>query len=498
MDKTQLLSIEITTECNLANEHARCPNRSVNRYRRLDTQRRLDDPTIVGIVRRMYREFGFRGLVAWHYYCEPLCERERMFGLMGQIGRHVPEARFLLWTNGTLFDDNLEPFKAFERIVITDYGSLNMPLVERLVDQQPGVSVHAWQLDGRLEVIGNVTTTPCGRMFAEFVIDAFGNVHLCCFDWEGRSCLGNVNYVGIDVIVERWTAIRSAISGQAMPSTAPDVCLRCIHKQPGIPALLPPIIAASEPFLAAKEYVKQIRTPRPIVQEQKKLRKVAVVFASYLKVPSRRLRDHFMWNGAIYKGSGASVYVVTEKPKRVPKYAECVVFPLDKLPKVDGKPRFSICATKNAGIQKAIADGADVVLCIDVDHAFTQSSWNHMVNVADNEASVPTYRMLPRFGERNENHLDMGATGVVAMTADNWRKVSWDERYVGYGGDDGQMLRAIKNAGLKVNRDAIIDHIEHPGATHERNEPGHGRAGCYGRDEFNFDNFDENKKIGAR
>jgi len=176
-------------------------------------------------------------------------------------------------------------------------------------------------------------------------------------------------------------------------------------------------------------------------------------------------------------------------------YAQCVVYPKRKLPLVDGRRRFNLCATKNAGLKRALANGADVIICTDVDMCYELGCWNHLVSVDDATASVPIYRMIQSAMQRKDGHLDHGATGTVAMTAANWRQCRWDERCVGYGADDGILLGDIRRAGLRIDRDAIVCHVEHPGAVSEVNEPGHGRAGCYGRDAFNFDNFKENRKL---
>lgn len=494
MDKTQLLSLELTTDCNLSGQHARCPISSPERFRHVNTLRRLDDDMICFVVEQAYRKHGFRGLVAWHYYCEPLVEQERMFALMRRICQSIPESRFLLWTNGTLLPEDLEAFKEFERIVITDYGNLPSDRVSALVGQQSGVTVHRWSLDSRLDVDGPSRTDPCGRMFVEMPIDAYGNVHACCFDWQGRVPIGNVYAKSFDAIVERWQSVRHSISCKAMAENAPVVCLRCTHRHPGVAAILPPVVAAPGIVQAANDYLRDMRSDSPIYITRSN-RRIAVVFVSYLKVPYGRLRDHFQWNDAIYKRSGAHVYVVTDREYNVPQYAECVVYPLESLPIVDGKPRFSLCATKNAGIDKALRDGADIVLVMDVDHTFTAGCWEWLVAVRENEARVPLYRMIRAHGDLTNSHIDQGATGVIAMTASNWRKIHWDEGCIGYGADDGIMLRDIRSAGLTMLRDVEVYHVEHPGATAEPNIPGHGRDGCYGRDEFNFDNFNENRKL---
>lgn len=502
MKYTQLVSIEITTKCNLADRHARCPNTSPERYRYLDTRHTLNDDIIVSTVKELYQHHGFRGLVAWHYYCEPLIEYKRIMQLMGRIRAEVPDARFLLWTNGTLLPEEPEPLRAFERIVITDYGGINKDRLDKLQATHDGVSVHNWPLDDRLQIEGRTDNSPCARMFVEFIIDNYGNVHPCCYDWKGRGTLGNIFSEGLANIIIRWQTARDRISGREMQDNSPAVCKTCKHKSPKVAAMLPPIISSPGIVRDTQDRLKRLRLSRPepepcVTDEEVSKRKIAVVFVSYLKVPKQRLKDHFKWNRTLYKKYKAKIYVVTDKEQWVPRCAKCVVYPMDKLPVVDGKPRFSLCATKNAGVEAAIADGADVVLCVDVDHAFPTPCWKQMVAVNDHTASIPVYRMMQRHGDMEGSELDHGCTGAISMTAANWKKIRWDERCVGYGADDGLIMREIKKQGLQVVRDMVIEHIEHPGATHEKNVPGHGRVGCYGRDEFNFDNFDNNRRLHA-
>ena len=82
------------------------------------------------------------------------------------------------------------------------------------------------------------------------------------------------------------------------------------------------------------------------------------------------------------------------------------------------------------------------------------------------------------------------------MSAANWRKVKWDDRYWGYGGDDGRIRRDARQAGLTERRHCAVFHVDHPGEAEAKNQPGHGRPGAYGRDSgFNPDNFDSNRKL---
>jgi hypothetical protein len=223
---------------------------------------------------------------------------------------------------------------------------------------------------------------------------------------------------------------------------------------------------------------------------------LAVVFVSYLKVPESRLREHFKWNDELYKAHGGlRVYVVSDVEHGLPDYAETVVVPLIEMPTVDGQPRFSLCKTKNAGIAAAIAGGASVIICTDVDIAFDWNSIGLTFAVDRKTAAIPVYRMAESFPARGEGQLDRGCTGTVGMTADNWRQIQFDERCVGYGADDGILLRDIERAGIEIIRDCEVAHIAHVQGDGVR-APGRGSDTCWGRDDgFNFDNFANNRRL---
>lgn len=231
--------------------------------------------------------------------------------------------------------------------------------------------------------------------------------------------------------------------------------------------------------------------------------RIAVVFVSYLKVPESRLMEHFKWNGAIYDqyGEHLRAYVVSDVERSLPDYAETVIFPVERLPVVKGKPRFSLTMTKNAGISKAIEDGARVIVSTDVDIAFGLVSFSLIStidSVPDSAASIPIYRMAPCYAERDIGRLDHGCTGTVSMTAYNWRTIKYDERCVGYGADDGILVRDIRSAGLRVIRDCEVAHIAHVEGDGDRT-PGSGSETCWGREDgFNFDNFRKNRRLLVR
>jgi hypothetical protein len=225
--------------------------------------------------------------------------------------------------------------------------------------------------------------------------------------------------------------------------------------------------------------------------------KIAVVFVSYLKVPEQRLQDHFRWNHTLYESLGdrLRVYVVSDTDHTLPSYASCVIYPMDQLPMIEGRRRFCLTRTKNRGLDAAIEDEADVIVCTDVDIAFPPEAFARLVRVDETRAAVPVYRMAPSYEQRHTGKLDHGCTGTVVMTAERWKTVRYDEECVEYGADDGILLRDIERAGLTVKRDVIVAHIAHAPGDGDRT-PGRGAATCWGRESgFNRDNFKENRKL---
>lgn len=511
MDKVQFLSIELGCKCNLGRIHTACPNLSSERYAHLDTSRTLNDGMIIRLATRFYREFGFTGLVAWHYYNEPLMEMDRMFYLMDLIKSAVPTARFCLWTNGTLIPADCSRFAAFEQIHVTSYQEAPPKNLDALRRVRSNVQVHHNGLDKRLRGLVNVSDSPCLRPFTEFVVDNFGNVHLCCYDWRGLASPGNIFRDGVKSCVARFQAIREAVVLDKMSPDAPEACLRCGFKTAVITSF----------DLPSRNRGLAWRDRAIIARSRSSGSKPAVVFVFYRgpnsTMPVQRLIDHFEWNHEYYMESGVKVFVVTDRLYPVPDYAECLVY-AEPMPVRNGKPIFSLTRTKNFGVRYALAAGFSPIIVTDPDMSYTPECWRQLLTVNNRQASVPLYWMAPDFKLRQSrctvypvtekhvascrcSHQDRGATGTVSMTADNWRKVQWDERCVGYGADDGIILASIRKAGMQVlgrpgtPTEVPIYHIAHDASKPQVNFSGRWFVRQDTWDpEFNPVNFTENRR----
>ena len=214
LSNTQLLIFELGRACNLADLHAKCPSALPLRFAGLDTAHQLDDEIIVSSAVEAYRQYGFTGMVGWHYYNEPTLQGERMLRMMDQIQAIAP-ARFILWSNGTRLEFILRHRERFAYVHCSPY--VNDPL--------------GLQLDNRLACPPRregyqSADGPCCRPFTELIFDCFGNQHPCCADWQGKASLGNLRE-GFTVILERWAKFQDAVCGKWMRNDAPSACREC-------------------------------------------------------------------------------------------------------------------------------------------------------------------------------------------------------------------------------------------------------------------------------
>lgn len=478
---TELVSLEIGTVCNLGKVHGGCPNLHPDRTRGIDTSRRLDDATILRVLRALYGEYGFAGFVAFHYYNEPMLDLDRLFALADDIRRHVSQSRLLLWTNGTRIPADCSRMGVFEQIYITDYTADGHPPrnLDALRATRNEANLHVWPgaLDQRLTAASH-SYQPCVRMFTEIAIDAWGYVHPCCYAWRGMDAIGNIFDEPLSDIVRHWRMARRLTAGTRMEPGCPPICVHC-GMRTSRHTYFDPEIAQR-----ARHYAEDIRT---IPLE----RKPGVCFVHY-EIPERRLREHFQWNDRLYRDAEAQVYITTDREYEVPDYAHCLIYP-------KGMPVFSLAATKNHAIRAAILDGCNPILSTDTDIALPGSTWGQFCRLGVNgtgSATIPTYRMVRSHADRDADApADHGATGVVGMTADAWQRCPYDERFIGYGAEDGQLRLAIARAGIREIRNEYVWHIAHNPDAAQVNIPGHGRSDAWNRDTINPDNFVENRKL---
>ena len=477
MKYNQFLIFEICRECNLGKKHPQCPNQQPDRYANVDTSRQLDNDTIIRLAIEAHQSHEFIGYIGFHYYNEPLLEHDRIFQIMAAVRKKVPNAKFLLWTNGTMLDAvDSRKFQLFDKIVVTNYDRKEFPQLKGHKD----VTILKANLDRRLTVQSNrANTKPCLRPYVEFIIDFHGNVRMCCMDWAGKIQVGNVFDEPLERLIAKHNDIRARLIGEKLHSTAPEACRMCRFHYGEFEDDFGPELAREQ---------RQHR--RWHLDWQLRSKDTAVVLTSY-KVPTRRLYEHFEWNDTIYRCYNLKVYVVCDQEYKLPPYAEAVVYPHEM-------PVFNLAKTSNYGIQHAIKQGHAAIIKTDVDVCFPPEAAERMQKVQHGECVDGLYLMAANYPDRRWNYEPAPfARGTLVMTAEDWAKVKYNEECKGYGWEDGIMIHDIKQAGIKLNRDYFVWHIAHVPDTCQDND--NGRNDYWNRDSgFNPDMNKQNRKLHPR
>jgi hypothetical protein len=201
----EYLSFEAGTKCNLSHLHEWCPAHYL---------RREESSIPVEVVAKAIREalaLGFTGHVAFHYYNEPLLYTDWIEEVMDA----VPEARYLLWTNGELMAQHPDVVKRFGLVVRTAYnGEGNFPYM-------PDTRLENYEGPQR-------NVAKCRRQYVEVPIDHTGEMRLCCQDWLGTATFGNITADGFTACYKRWRKTADNIYAGIDP---PGVCLTCTGVQ---------------------------------------------------------------------------------------------------------------------------------------------------------------------------------------------------------------------------------------------------------------------------
>ena len=226
LSKLSLLSFEIGDRCNLQHIHDKCP---INCRTYKNTERCLDTDTILDSI-QMAKKLNFDGYIAFHYYNEPLLYLDRIL----EIINRAPNNKYLLWTNGLLLDripENNEFLSLFEYICITCYDPKNMPFFLRIKDIYKKVEIFDWELDDRLNAYDRpyCNKISCKRILFEIPIDYYGNVHLCCVDWNNQFQVGNIFDKSLYDIVRSdvYQSITKMSHKELIDENCPDICKRC-------------------------------------------------------------------------------------------------------------------------------------------------------------------------------------------------------------------------------------------------------------------------------
>lgn len=227
LEETSLLSFEITNRCNLEHVHDKCP---INCRQYQHIGKTLDKDIIVQTIRAA-QEMGFTGMVAFHYYNEPLLKKDLILSIIEEVN----DCKYLLWTNGLLLSRNIEEndfLKKFTHVCITCYDEKDVPFFQALSDYYKNIELFDWELDDRLDIYNKnkPNRLSCKRPLFEMPIDYYGNIHLCCMDWNNSYSIGNIIDHELSEILhgERYKNLISMCKRRLIDdNVCPPICKTC-------------------------------------------------------------------------------------------------------------------------------------------------------------------------------------------------------------------------------------------------------------------------------
>lgn len=224
---TQLISFEIGDKCNLTSIHPKCPSNATRHGKE------LTDELILALITKIYK-YGFRGFLAWHYYNEPLLQADRVFSLMEKIKKDFPYSRFLLMTNCTVLPEDRR-VKLFNLVLCTDYLNVGLDKLHKSFDGSGWIGYKGQNyclLDDRFEnPKADKQSGRCLKPLIDFIIDNYGEVHFCCYDWSSTVKVGNVWKDSFEDILKKREMLIEKICGKELIEGAPECCFVCTFRE---------------------------------------------------------------------------------------------------------------------------------------------------------------------------------------------------------------------------------------------------------------------------
>jgi len=225
LKKIKIISFEIGNECNLRIEHHKCP---INHRKYLVTKFGAITPSVIINVISECQKLNFEGYYAFHFYNEPLLYRERIM----QVISKKPHERYLLWTNGELLKENDEILDLFDKVVISCYKKEKLPFYKKLQKEHRQIEIEQWELDDRAQIYNRKEENKfgCKRVFFEIPIDYYGNIHLCCRDWNNSCKLGNILETRFSDILagNEYKDVISNVRKRILDTdNCPEICKQC-------------------------------------------------------------------------------------------------------------------------------------------------------------------------------------------------------------------------------------------------------------------------------
>lgn len=216
-DRIKSVRFELSGSCPYKQEHKDfCPSSRI-------PDSMLESAIILKVMQFLGPEF--KGDVGFHNYNEPLAD-PRLFHIVRKIKEICPDCRVSIWTNGLY----LYPKLALEAV---DIGVDEFVLTAYSPDSgcryasMEKIKIYAVHLDDRLK---NYTRpvqnsrAPCDAPFGQLIVNRFGQVALCCMDWQYTMTFGDLHSKELEDCFKAMDEVyQNLINGIRVY----DVCSRC-------------------------------------------------------------------------------------------------------------------------------------------------------------------------------------------------------------------------------------------------------------------------------
>lgn len=228
LENVKYLSQEISSGCNMREIHPLCPIHGIDIYALMDKRKKMEDEVILDNIKISY-ENGFNGFLNWFFYNEPLLEIDRLERISKGVYKINPNAKNVLWTNGSLIGNHVDPdrLSIFTHVFISNYAKKRW---SELKSKHPNVTLLSGKLDNRM-TSGPENHSGCRNMNGEIIIDFYGNWRMCCIDFYGTSVKMNVHTDGFQSIIDEWRRLSNLVAQTPQPDSVPKICGYCRSKK---------------------------------------------------------------------------------------------------------------------------------------------------------------------------------------------------------------------------------------------------------------------------
>jgi len=218
MNIIRYMSFELNKTCNFAELHrGQCPISHPERYLYSSSHTPLRDEEVIEFW-KWARSIGFRGIVMWHMYNEPMFVIRRIRRLMDEMKAVDPFQPFQMTTS------TRPDVQGFEIVHYSDYTN-GAQLDQRILTAEGAGKPYA--------LMPKVGMCARGRGW-EIPIDYYGNWCLCCNDWRCEESVGNIHDEPFHVLQGRWMEKRYTIrwNSEKEYNELPRMCRACLDKNP--------------------------------------------------------------------------------------------------------------------------------------------------------------------------------------------------------------------------------------------------------------------------